>query len=178
MAKSVKPCADRLAFPTFLAATPVGSSDLDGSLPNVANDRKKHNLPLSVPTALPAAQTQCALSLEPSAVFRHSIPGFLVCASSRVPRTQEELSGTNWRSNLRIAPGSRSPAAPVRVYVLSNPWGPSTRISQFSLARDPAMVTRQSPRLSLNACSMLAVISFDSRASPRLCSSALTPMAL
>jgi hypothetical protein len=125
-----------------------------------------------------SAQRRRALSLEPSLVFRHSIPGFLACASSRVPRTQEELSGTNWRSNLRIASGSCSPAAPVRVYVLSNPWGPSTRISQFSLARDPAMVPRQSPRLSPNACSMLAAISFDSRASPRFCSSAVTPIAV
>jgi hypothetical protein len=81
-----------------------------------------------------SAQRRRALSLEPSLVFRHSIPGFLACASSRVPRTQEELSGTNWRSNLRIASGSCFPAAPVRVYVLSNPWGPSTRISQFSLS--------------------------------------------
>lgn len=178
MAKRVKPCADRLAFPTFLAATPVRSSDLDCSLPNFASDAKKDNLPLSVPTVAPAAQTRWALSLEPSLVFRHSTPGFLVCASSRVPRTQEELSGTNWISNLRIASGSCSPAAPVKVYVLSNPWGPSTRISQFSLSRDPAMVTPHSPRLSLNACSMLAVISFDSRVSPRLCSSALTPIAV
>ena len=56
--------------------------------------------------------------------------------------------------------------------------GPSTRISQFSPARDPEMETRQSPRLSLNACSMLAVISFDSRASPRFSSSAVTPIAV
>jgi hypothetical protein len=124
MAKRVKPCADRLAFPTFLAATPVRSSDLDCSPPNVASDPKKNNLPLSVPTVAPPAQTRWALSLEPSLVFRHSIPGFLACASSRVPRTQEELSGTNWRSNLRVASGSCSPAAPVKVYVLSNPWGP------------------------------------------------------
>jgi hypothetical protein len=70
--------------------------------------------------------------------------------------------GTSWRINLRIASGSCSPEAPARVYVRSNPFGPSTRISQFSVARDPAMNTRQSPRRSLSACSMLAVISFDS----------------
>jgi len=34
-----------------------------------------------------------------------------------------------------------------------------TRISQFSLARDPAIDTRHSPRLSLSACSILATIS-------------------
>ena len=67
---------------------------------------------------------------------------------------------------------------PAYVYVRSNPFGPSTRISQFSLASDPAMVTRQSPRLSLNACSMLAMISFDTRASPRFCNSAGTPIAI
>jgi hypothetical protein len=39
--------------------------------------------------------------------------------------------------NLRIAAGSCSPAMPARVYVRSNPWGATTRNSQFSLARDP-----------------------------------------
>jgi len=52
----------------------------------------------------------------------------------------------------------------------------STRISQFSLARDPATVTRQSPRLSLDACSTRAAISFDSRPTPRLCSPAVPPI--
>jgi hypothetical protein len=58
------------------------------------------------------------------------------------------------------------------------PLGPSTRISQLSLARDPAIVTRQSPCLSLNACSMLAGISSENRASPRFSSSAVTPIAV
>jgi len=44
-------------------------------------------------------------------------------------------------------------------YVRSKPLSPSTRISQFSLARDPAIDTRHSPRLSLSACSILATIS-------------------
>jgi hypothetical protein len=73
-----------------------------------------------------------------------------------------ELAGTNWRIRLRIASGSCSPSEPAKVYARSKPFGPWTRSSQFSLARDPAIDTRHSPRLSLNACSMLAVISFDS----------------
>jgi len=51
------------------------------------------------------------------------------------------------------------PVAPAKVYVRSKPFSPSTRISQFSLARDPAIDTRHSPRLSPSACSILAAIS-------------------
>jgi len=53
-------------------------------------------------------------------------------------------------------------AEPTNVYDRSKPFGPSTRISQFSLARDPAMDTRQSPRWSANACSVRAVMSVHS----------------
>lgn len=89
-----------------------------------------------------------------------------------------ELGGINWTISLRIVLASCPPAERANVYDRSKPFGPSTRISQFSLARDPAMDTRHSPRLSLNACSMLAAISFDSWASPRFCSSIVTPIAL
>ncbi len=51
------------------------------------------------------------------------------------------------------------PAVPAKVYVRSKPLSPSTRISQFSLARDPAIDTRHSPRLSPSACSILPAIS-------------------
>ena len=44
------------------------------------------------------------------------------------------------------------------MYLRSNAFGPSSSISQFSPACDPEMVTRQSPRFSLSACSTLAVI--------------------
>src|SRR5260370_6011611 len=60
----------------------------------------------------------------------------------------DEPAGTSWRINLRIASGSCSPAASAKVYDRSKPFGPSTRISQFSLARDPAMDTRHSPGFS------------------------------
>lgn len=92
--------------------------------------------------------------------------------------TQEKLVGTNCRINLRIASGSCSPEAPAKLYVRSNPFGPSTRISQFSLARDPAMDTRHSPRRSLKACSILATISRQSSGSPRLCNSTVTAIAV
>jgi hypothetical protein len=39
-------------------------------------------------------------------------------------RAHEELLGTNWTINLRIASGSCSPASPANVYVRSNPLGP------------------------------------------------------
>lgn len=91
---------------------------------------------------------------------------------------QDGFAGTNWRVNLRIASGVCSPAALERVYVRSNPFGPATRISQLSLSRDPAMDTRHSPFLSLNACSTLATISWQSWASPRFSSSTVTPIAV
>ena len=78
---------------------------------------------------------------------------------------------------MRIASGACSPAEPANVYDRSKPFGPSTRISQFSLSRDPAIDTRQSPRRSANACSMRAVMSLHSRVSLRFCSSIVTPIA-
>jgi hypothetical protein len=72
---------------------------------------------------------------------------------------------TGWHeleNQLRIASGWCSPAAPVRVYDRSNPFGPRTFISQFSLAREPEIDTRHFPRLSLSACSTLAIISVAS----------------
>jgi hypothetical protein len=73
--------------------------------------------------------------------------------------SQEKPVGASWRINLRMASGSCSPAAPAKVYDRSKPFGPSTLMSQFSLARDPAMDTRHSPRLSAKACSMCTTIS-------------------
>ena len=80
------------------------------------------------------------------------------------------------RINLRIASGSCSPAAAVKVYDLSNPLGPSIFISHASLPREPAIDTRQSPGLSLRACSTRTLISFDSCVSPRFCNSMVTAM--
>src|SRR2546428_8024640 len=74
----------------------------------------------------------------------------------------DEPVGTSWRINLRIASGSCFPAVPAKTYDRSNPLGPSIRISQFSLARDPAIDTRHSPGLSLSACSRPATISLHS----------------
>jgi hypothetical protein len=88
------------------------------------------------------------------------------------------VASINWRTSLRIASGSCSPMEPAKVYDGSKPFGPSSRISQFSLARDPAIDTRPSPRRSANACSMCAVISLHSCASPRFCSSIDTPIPL
>ncbi len=76
-----------------------------------------------------------------------------------VTASQEGPVGKSWRINLRMASGSCSPAAPAKVYDRSKPFGPSTLMSQFSLACDPAMDTRHSPRLSLSACSTLTIIS-------------------
>jgi hypothetical protein len=77
-----------------------------------------------------------------------------------------------------MASASCSPAIPAKVYDRSKLFGPSTLISQFSLARDPAIDTRHSPDLALSACSIRATISRHSSASPRFCSSIVTPIAL
>lgn len=76
-----------------------------------------------------------------------------------------------------MASGSCSPAVPDKVYDRSKAFGPATFISQFSLARDPAIITRHSPCLSLNACSIRALISRHNSASPRFCNSIVTAIA-
>ena len=55
------------------------------------------------------------------------------------------LAGSNLPSRFPIAAGWCSPALPTKVYERSKPSGPSTFISQLSLAQDPMMDTRQSP---------------------------------
>jgi hypothetical protein len=68
--------------------------------------------------------------------------------------SHKEPGGTDWRINRRIASGSCSPAEPANVYDRSKPFGPSTRMSQFSLlvvANDGLMLMsrvfrRASPR--------------------------------
>src|ERR1019366_9463956 len=47
------------------------------------------------------------------------------------------LAGSSLISTFRIASGWCSPASPTKVYERSNPWGPSTFISQLSFARAP-----------------------------------------
>lgn len=89
--------------------------------------------------------------------------GFIAAQCTWNVRTcYTELVGINWRISLRIASGSCSPVDPAKVYVRSKPFGPSTRISQFSLLCDPAIDTRHSPGLSMRVCSTLATISLDS----------------
>jgi len=66
------------------------------------------------------------------------------------------FAGNNFRSTFPITTGWCSPALPANVYDRSNPFGPSTFISQLSFAREPMIDTRQSPTLSLRACSTSA----------------------
>jgi hypothetical protein len=66
------------------------------------------------------------------------------------------FAGNNFRSTFPITMGWCSPALPANVYDRSNPLGPSTFISQLSFARKPTIDTRQSPALSLRACSTSA----------------------
>jgi hypothetical protein len=82
--------------------------------------------------------------------------------------------GTSLRTSVRNAVGSCSPAAAERVYDRSKPLGPSTRKSQLSAARDPAIDTHHSPCRLLNARSRHAVISRHRWASPRFCNSIVT----
>src|SRR6202023_199989 len=86
------------------------------------------------------------------------------------------LAGSSLVSTFRIASGRCSPASPTRVYERSNPWGPSTFISQLSFARDPTMDTRHSPATSLSTCSTPARISLPVRESPVFCISTVTAM--
>jgi hypothetical protein len=86
------------------------------------------------------------------------------------------LAGSSLTSTFRIASGWCSPASPTRVYERSNPWGPSTCISQVSFARDPTIDTRHCPATSLSTCSMPARISLCARESPVLCISIVTAM--
>jgi len=46
-----------------------------------------------------------------------------------------------------MASGSCSPTVPAKVYDRSKLFGPSTLISQFSLARDPAIDTREAVQI-------------------------------
>jgi len=66
------------------------------------------------------------------------------------------FAGNNFRSTFTITIGWCSPALPANVYDRSNPFGPSTVICQLSFAREPTIDTRQSPALSLRACSTSA----------------------
>jgi hypothetical protein len=84
------------------------------------------------------------------------------------------LAGSSLVSTFRIASGRCSPASPTRVYERSNPWGPSTFISQLSFARDPTIDTRHSPATSLSTCSTPARISLRARGSPVFCISIVT----
>lgn len=86
------------------------------------------------------------------------------------------LAGSNLRSTARILSGSCSPEAPSRVYERSNPFGPSTFISQLSFARDPTIKTRHSPGLSPSRCSMTTRISLPTRESPVFCIATVTGM--
>src|ERR1035437_2225856 len=61
------------------------------------------------------------------------------------------FAGSNFRSTFPITAGWCSPGLPTNVYDRSNPFGPSTFISQFSFAREPTIDTRQSPALSLQS---------------------------
>jgi hypothetical protein len=86
------------------------------------------------------------------------------------------LAGSSLISTFRITSGWCSPASPTRVYERSNPWGPSTFISQLSFARDLTMDTRHSPATSLRTCSTPARISLRARGSPVFCISIVTAM--
>jgi len=86
------------------------------------------------------------------------------------------LADSSLPSRFPIAPGWCSPALPTKLYERSNPSGPSTFISQLSLARDPTIDTRHSPGLPLSTCSMRATISPRVRGSPVFCISILTGM--
>src|ERR1700674_3291447 len=101
-----------------------------------------------------------------------------VCFGCRTTRTNmadhRVLAGSSLVSTLRIASGRCSPSSPTRVYERSNPWGPSTFISQLSFARDPTIDTRHSPATSLSTCSTPARISLRARGSPVFCISIVT----
>ena len=101
-----------------------------------------------------------------------------VCFGCRPTRTNmadhRVLAGSSLVSTFRIASGRCSPASPTRVYERSNPWGPSSFISQLSFARDPTIDTRHSPATSLSACSTPARISLRARGSPVFCISIVT----
>ena len=81
------------------------------------------------------------------------------------------FAGSNLISTFAITNGWCSPALPANVYDRSNPFAPRTLISQLSFSRDPTIDTRQSPGLSLRACSISARTSGSIAASPVLCSS-------
>jgi hypothetical protein len=84
------------------------------------------------------------------------------------------LDGSKLRSTLAITKGRCSPAFPDNVYDRSNPLGPRIFISQPSFSREPTIDTRQSPGLSLKACSTSARTSAPVPGSPVLCSSSKT----
>jgi len=88
------------------------------------------------------------------------------------------FAGNNFRSTFPITIGWCSPALPANVYDRSNPFGPSTFISQLSFAREPTIDTRQSPALSLRACSTSASTSRPTAGSPVLCSSIETAISV
>ena len=115
-------------------------------------------------------------SCDSSTPCSEPLPSSLAVAGSRYGGAHAEPDGSSCEINRRIISGLSSPAGFVRLYDRSKPFGPSTLISQFSLARDPMIDTRQSPRRSANACSMRAAISRHRPASPRFCKSMVTPI--
>jgi hypothetical protein len=73
-----------------------------------------------------------------------------------LPLTYEVFEGSSLRSRFPMAQGWCSPALPTSVYDRSNPFGPSTFISQSSFARDPTIETCHWPGRPLRTCSTTA----------------------
>src|SRR5258708_35106489 len=88
------------------------------------------------------------------------------------------LAGSNLPSRFPIAAGWCSPALPTKVYERSKPSGPSTFISQLSLARDPMIDTCHSRGASLSTCATRPTISPRVRGSPVFCISTLAAIPL
>src|ERR1700734_268227 len=105
-------------------------------------------------------------------------PGFRPAILSGSTHLCAIFPGSNFISTLAITSGWCSPALPANVYDRSNPFGPRTFISQLSFSREPTIDTRQSPNLSLRACSISARTSGSIAASPVLCSSITTAISI
>jgi hypothetical protein len=145
----------------------IGSAIIEG--PNIGigtrhllEPTKKRELSFQQKTHNPA---HCGLHTTPSSVCHPSHPrGIFV--------------GSNLSSTLPITKGWCSPALPTNVYDRSNPFGPRIFISQPSFSREPTIDTRQSPGLSLRACSTSARTSAPAPGSPVLCSSSDTAISV
>jgi hypothetical protein len=99
-------------------------------------------------------------------------------APARSSHPRGTFAGSNLRSTFAIANAWCSPALPTNVYDRSKPFGPQSFISQLSSAREPTIDTRQSPGLSLRACSTSARTSAPTPGSPVLCSSSDTAISV